>query len=451
MTDREIDFLLTNILKENSANEFESVPSDAELDAMFTMSARHNKRMDKLFRRARFLEKADNLFGVLSFRPKMAKVTDDPFGVWTADSSKEEGFSMQKLMVICGIVMIMVVATIGYLFTTNGTNIFSPGAAEAREIVVLLENGEEMTQAEIDQALESRNAELAIWNDYFRVFIGDMFDVLFVNEIDGQLFTTNPRAGEGSNFYEASQISIEYTNFYGDLFRKFSSPDAVSHIRRNVMYYSGYNASIDKDGNVVTSPTLTVVYTMGVTVSELGLPLALTIDTYDEIVRRLHVLVAEGAIDVPTSRIFMNNFVFVTWDEMVDGVVGFAYEEYLQRYPALPELGAAYFLKPISHRTQNDLMRILYLVDFNEQEMIEEMARLGMDVSHVGMTFTVAVVYELDGSDLLVYIDVERTRVPDGFEIERINLLGSFGAHERLYFMPDGSITVRFIFPSVTF
>jgi len=424
MTDKQLDFLLVNALKKNSEGELSTLPPENEL-AGIEMSARHQRRMEKLFKRARRLEWWDSLFS-------RRAIISSSNAAYTADEAyREENLTMKKIIIACGLLVTAAITVAGVMFLTNNPTPVAQidAQVEAREIIIEVDAG--WATAPPRDALFSAD----IQNDYFTGRLGpfegrllrrDRLEIYIRVEETQQYFMTD------------GKLSIIYANASGVQFEA-EPQNFWSEIS---WQYREYN------GGARRNSTTIVTYNFGECLQEqFSLPMVLSYDTFYEINDRLAALVEEGIIDIPTWRIFINNHTRLNYQMMVDGLTIFCPVEYREGFPNLPYMGYVYMLKPMSNRLINEVSRLYQLAGFGLEDMRTERAKFGVEVNTGQPLFAVALVYELYGNSILVYIDAERTTWPEGYTIEKVNLYGMFGMDKDIYLPLNIDTIIRFVFP----
>jgi hypothetical protein len=309
-------------------------------------------------------------------------------------------------------------------------------------------------------------------NEFYQIYLGYWYEVYFLCRRTGNLFATNPvymdftpderqtlfASGVGATFTDAqkilySQLDISYFNHMGRSQELWSFPDSISPNRSNQIRYEIGRRHYDAAGNLVdddspdsvrNNPFMTVIYNIGTDLSESGLMLAMSVDTFDHYHAELQLLVDAEVLDIPQMRIFVNNYTLLTYQDMLDGITDFCPIIYRERYPALPEMGQVYMLKPISNRTTNDLLMLYGLLEIGPDELKAEEDIMGR-VTPGGNNafFRIPLTYELDGSSILMYVNTEDIHQSEGFTLDRININRTWGAtlsiDDGYLFIPDGS------------
>jgi hypothetical protein len=311
-------------------------------------------------------------------------------------------------------------------------------------------------------------------NDYWIVHVGEYFDLYFLCRMTGHVMATNPvymdytpaeretffSSGVGATFTDAqrilySQLDIEYYNFAGRKFELWSFPDSVSPNRANQImwdtgwrHYDANGLTLDDEAptedRARSNRTMTLTYNIGTDLAESGLMLAMSVDTFNEYESRLLRLVDEGVFDIPTIRIFINNYTKLTYEDMLAGNTDFCACCYAERYPALPELGEVYMLKPVSNRQINDLLMLYAAMEVTPEELAKELDLMGrVTMGSNPAYFRIPLVYELDGPSILKYVLTDQIVHSYGFILEKININRTFGAtlsiDDGYLFIPDGS------------
>jgi hypothetical protein len=144
----------------------------------------------------------------------------------------------------------------------------------------------------------------------------------------------------------------------------------------------------------------TITYTFGKNLPpESLLMTAMTTETFEYCYLKLRELEEANVIDVPTRRIFNNNYTLISHDIWVDGIIDLGLPSVPERYPAFEELGLMYLLKPVTNRTINDLMYLYSLLDITPERIAQEYTALGQAPAEPDyITFTI--IYSLDGTTL---------------------------------------------------
>jgi len=330
--------------------------------------------------------------------------------------------------------------------------------------------GEFVLRPEEDQSDLNTSPERLMTNEYFFMYLGTWGDAYFVCRRTFEIFATNPvfldfdvedynvpnrLPNRNSNIFRSeenhannvmfSQLDIVYSNAAGRTFTLSSFPDSVSRTRRAQIWHEiGTIERIDENGNVRNNPTVTVHYTIGTNLADFPLMLGMSQDRFEDMSERLLEAVEAGYIELPASRVFNNQHRLLSYEMLSAGVVGFDYDEYIERYPALPTLGYVWMLAPVSPRQIRDLLFIYSLIGVTPQDFIDNDVEMGqMRTSAIPVHFNIPLVYELDGSSIVMSIDTSQIVGSEGFTLEQINLPRTFGAtlpvDDGYLFVPDGS------------
>jgi len=320
-------------------------------------------------------------------------------------------------------------------------------------------------QSQRERLIDIQEAVYKTSNNYFELWFGPMAEVYFLCLRTYEIHSTNPvfydfgaderteRFGSGVGVHSQaerimkSQLDLTYFNHRdGRTNSLFSFGDSVSAERSDFFTEVGTRDRIDENGNVRTNPTFTVTYTIGQDMEDFSLMLGMSQERFYRYVERLQALVDAGEIDIPTMRVFVNNHTLLSYQMMRDGLTQFDADEYRLRYPALPELGYVYMLKPVAPRLYNQILVLYGMIGITDQDFYDNYREMGnMEMAQPPSFFRIPLVYELDGNSIVVSIDFERIEQapsPD-FTLERINILRTFGAtmpvDEGYIFIPDGS------------
>jgi len=467
MTDKQLEFLLANALKMKS--ESEMVGAAVEEEGWGEMSERHELRMEKLFRRARFFERVD---GVFSRRVRLGGIAGIDEVATLDNEYREESSNMKKIMVFCGFMVIAAVVTMGVLLLTNGDGGLPNSHGQGEQPQEQKRQIQSIIMEEVVVAVNS-DAEVLLFhaygrelpipivqNDYLQFAGGRVMqdDYLRFDRGTSSYFAMNL---ETQQFFSVGGVGIVYTNADGERFERMVNTPRVSWDGGvewwNNSLETGVQYRTYADGSIRETNKVTITYNMGdCLTTRTPFPLAFTAETYRALYARLRELIEEGAMAEHDAR-SMNSFSlhhrhFTYWQvsqvrQRADqGIsVEFCPSYFLEKYPNFPDLGEIYVLHPIALSTMSVFYRLYDLAGFGVEEMQAELVKLGAE-PYAPRTFTVALVYELYGNSLLVYLDTERTVMPEGYTLEKIVWEDAFSA-EDVYFPADGSVMARFVFP----
>jgi hypothetical protein len=292
----------------------------------------------------------------------------------------------------------------------------------------------------------------------FYVYMDWQAGLHFTCKSSGDTYSTKipmPREESGG------QISVDYTDASGERRTFTPIPPGIAHnltaldmrgniVINDVWHNINESQSISVTRNIVTqSAKFTTTHLFGYNLPQLGVPLVISAELFDLIEYELMKLVELSAIDVPTIRIFNNNYTSTSYDVLLTGNTDFDPVVFSGMFPGIVGLGEFYALKPVSERQLADLEMVIGLVNISPTELLREYERLGISNPHGETVFVnVPLVYELEGRQLLVYVDTGNIESSAGLSVDKINLLGSFGVTAPdgapYYFTPDGANSITF-------
>ena len=299
----------------------------------------------------------------------------------------------------------------------------------------------------LEQLVAERNALQVIHNDYFYVYMGEWFDMYFVDRRTGHIFPTNPvfmdfspeqRAEEFSYYVGEqrlfryaervvySQISIVGDSHYGGRRPDFAPfPYVVSENMRRVIWETGTRNHYTAEGELIRSnPTITITYAVG-RHSVFPIIEEMTMETFEHHSARLVELVEQGVISAHEKSMFVDNYMLIIYTD----IAGTPYHvDYIRRYPMLAYLGYLYRLTLPSDQICNEFLRISRLLGIGDEEVLEELYRTGWMRMGSRESVIIPLVYELDGNTILMYIDTAQICQPRFDALERIYLNRTFGA-----------------------
>lgn len=281
--------------------------------------------------------------------------------------------------------------------------------------------------------------EKVLENEYLELYLGENYDIAVYDKEAGRVFWSN------SIFYETtkeeqdkmqaetkaalfSQLSIEYYN---------------SKQKKSVM--SSYPDSISKDKNQVKyeviEDALIVTYGIGTDYGNTNIIPVFTGETFEKYDATLKEMIERKEISIIDYRSFFNSYTKIDYPSISKA----EQEEYKEQYPSIETLGSIYIIKPnLTNQLMKKLLTLYTSLGIDKTVGETEKEKLGESGgSAAAAYFSIPVKYQLHGSDFIASIDTKSIQTAEGYYLNKVELLKSFGAsktgEEGYLFVPDGS------------
>lgn len=299
------------------------------------------------------------------------------------------------------------------------------------------EKNAQVVEEDLAETAILEQMELVLSNEYAELYFGPWKDVALRDKKTGAILFSNQEAydadlegaSQDRKKVAYSQLQLEYYTSTYKVGTLYSYPDA----------YDG--KSIDQVSYTVEDDVLKVAYTLGNVEDSTGLYPAMREETFNALSEKVRQLVDEKKISRTSNAKFKSWYIRVELDTLNNEDRA----QMLEAYPVLNELGTLYILSSsISVDDKEKLREILTLAGVDEAAIEEETAHLGaINRQQKNPVFGITLCYQLDGADLLAWVDTAAIQGMDEFYLTKIQLLGSMGAvlagEENYLFIPDGS------------
>lgn len=283
---------------------------------------------------------------------------------------------------------------------------------------------------DMKKMLENKNLEL---------YMGANYDIGIYDKRTNEIFLSNPAFYDYTKDEQAnllpeskkilfSQVDVEYFNKAQKQFTLSSYPDSFSENKNQVKVEN-------KDGR------LTVTYGIGTKYADMGIIPAFTEESFKEYDDKLKAMMDSKKISIIQYRTFTNNYTKMVYNDLSAEDK----KNYGEMYPALKEKGVLYTLKPnITNKTMNDLLEMYSTMEIDKEAVKKEAEKVGNVNSNSSPAyFEIPVIYQLQGSDLIVSLDTKNIKTAEGYYLTKVNILKSFANSttdkDGYIFLPDGS------------
>lgn len=284
-----------------------------------------------------------------------------------------------------------------------------------------------------------KDMELVLANEYLELYLGKHYDIAVYNKETGKVYWSNPIFHEASEEVRNalieeskkllySQVSIEYYNSNQKKLVMTSYPDSYSNDKEQVTYE-------------ITDNALKVTYGIGTNFADSGLIQAFTKETFDYYDQLLQEKVKEKSLSIIEYRTFANNYTLTSYSKLSSSEK----KDYTARYPNLEQLDTIYTIKPnLTNKITNQLLEMYTTLGIDEEVKTAEEEKMGVvEGTDLPAYFSIPVVYQLHGNDLVVSVDTALIQSTGGYYLTKVELLKSFGASaneaDGYLFLPDGS------------
>lgn len=283
------------------------------------------------------------------------------------------------------------------------------------------------------------NMEKVLENEYLELYLGENYDIAVYDKEAGSVFWSNPVFYEMSKEEQDklqddtkaalfSQLSIEYFNKKQKKAVMSSYPDSISKDKNQVKYE-------------VIEDALIVTYGIGTDYGNTNIIPVFTGETFDKYDAILKEMIEKKEISIIDYRSFFNSYTKIDYPSISKA----EQEEYKEQYPSIETLGSIYIIKPhLTNQLMKKMLTLYTSLGIDKSVGEAEKVKLGeTNGSAAAAYFSIPVKYSLHGSDLIASIDTKNIQTAEGYYLNKVELLKSFGAskagEEGYLFVPDGS------------